>query len=242
MVGFGRSIYNLGRFVRHTVSNSGRALVTLATQGPSGMDGVARRWAQRTLADVDVETVPEDFERPLPDPAYVVLSNHTSHFDVLAIYAHFPKDLVPVAKRELGSVPVFGRALRSGAAIMIDRGNSERARASMEEAAETIRGGRSVLMFPEGTRTAGHELGPFKKGSFYLALGAGVPILPLAVLGASEVLPPGDWKIRSGGQIHVRMGRPIPVEGYENTKAGRQALSDHVRAAMQRLLEQRDPP
>lgn len=242
MAGIERDVRNLAHFARLTFTHSARAAGVIATQGPTGVRPVARRWAKRVLTRCGVEAVAEDFDRPLDDSAYLVLSNHTSHFDAVAIYAHFPGDLVPVAKRELGMVPVFGWMLRSGGAIMIDRGNAEKARASIEEAGRVIRSGRSVLMFPEGTRTPGHALGPFKKGSFHLALGAKVPILPLAVLGASEVLTPGTWQIQSGKRITVRMGRPIPLDGFENTKVGREGLSDAARAAMERLLEQRDPP
>ena len=206
------------------------------------MTGIARRWADRTLKMVGVTVRTEDFDRPLQHGAYLVLANHTSHFDVIAIFARFPLDLYPVAKRELGHIPLFGWALRAGAAIMIDRGNPERAQASIERAGAAIRGGRSVLMFPEGTRSASLELGPFKKGPFHLALAARVPVLPIAVIGASQVLPPGDWKVQSGTEIVVRMGRPLPTEGYASNPSGRAALADDVRKALQALISRRDPP
>lgn len=208
--------------------------------GP-GMTRLAGRWASNILDACGIEVVAEDFSRPLPDPAYLVLSNHTSHFDVLAIFSQFPRDLFPVAKRELGYIPLFGWALRAGAAIMIDRRDRERAKASIEAAGEAIRGGRSVLMFPEGTRTASLGLGPFKKGPFHLALAARVPILPVAVLGASEVLAPGDWRIQSGRKITVRMGRPISTAGYVDSADGRTELADTVRAALESLIQERDP-
>lgn len=200
---------------------------------------IASRWSRRVLDVCGVQVVAENFDRPLPDPAYLVVSNHTSHFDVPSILACFPRELFPVAKRELGHIPLFGWALRGGAAIMIDRGDRERARASIQAAGAAIRSGRSVLMFPEGTRTPGTELGPFKKGPFYLALEARVPVLPVAVLGASEVLAPKDWKVQSGRSITVRLGPPLSTEGYRKGGAGRRALAEDVRTALQGLVEAR---
>lgn len=217
-------------------------LVTLRPQRGALMTRIARRWSSSILRGCGVRVEAEDFDRPLPDGAYLVVSNHTSHFDVLAIFSRFPRDLFPVAKRELGYIPFLGWALAAGAAIMIDRGDRHRARRSIEAAGAAIRSGRSVLMFPEGTRTAGHGLGPFKKGPFHLALAARVPVLPLAVLGASEVLPPGDWRIESGRTIRVRMGRPLPTAAYPDDAAGRRRLSEDVRAALGALIDRRDPP
>lgn len=218
------------------------ALATLSAfakdLGPS-MTRIARGWARTVLGACGVRVVAEDFDRPLPDQAYLVVSNHTSHFDVLAIYSQFPRDLFAVAKRELGYIPLFGWALRAGAAVMIDRGDRHKAKASIDKAAVAIREGRSVLMFPEGTRSRTLELGPFKKGPFHLALAAQVPVLPVAVVGAGDVLRPGDWRIHSGRAITVRMGRPISVEGYASNAAGRSELSETVRAALEELLRER---
>lgn len=209
--------------------------------GPT-LTRIASRWSRDVLDACGVDVVIEDFDRPLDAPAYLVVANHTSHMDVLAIFARFPRDLYPVAKRELAYVPIFGWALAGGAAIMIDRGDRKRAKASIDRAGRAIRGGRSVLMFPEGTRTAGLELGPFKKGPFHLAMAARVPVLPIGVIGASEVLRPGDWKIRSNRTITVRMGRPLPVDGYPAGAPGREQLAADVQVAIGGLLERRDPP
>lgn len=205
------------------------------------MTHLARMWSKMVVAGCGVKVEAEGFEHLEPGRAYVVLSNHTSYFDVLAIYARVPRDLVPVAKRELGFIPIFGWALKAGAAIMIDRRDPERARASISRAGDTIRAGRSVLMFPEGTRSRSRELKPFKKGPFHLAQGAGVPILPVAVSGAADVLPVGDWRIRPG-TIRVRMGAPISPSEVGEGSPGRAALSDRVRGEIEGLLTDGDRP
>ena len=124
-----------------------------------------------------------------------------------------------------------------GAAIMIDRRDPERARASIARAAETIRSGRSVLMFPEGTRTPTEALGELKKGAFHLALAARVPVLPVAVLGSRSVLKSGDWKIHPG-TVQVRYGRPIPTEDLPDGEEGRSRLMEAFRAAIDSLVEE----
>ena len=203
---------------------------------------MAKSWARWVLRACGVQLVVEDFDRELSAPAYLVLANHTSYFDVPAIFAAFPRDLCPVAKRELGRIPLFGWALSAGAAIMIDRGDAEKARISVEAAGKEVRSGRTVLIFPEGTRSATHELQSFKKGPFYLALEARVPILPIAVLGAQKVWHPREWCIQSGHAITVRMGTPIETTSYDSTHEGRAALSKTAHEAILRLLEERDPP
>ncbi|MBX2812035.1 MAG: 1-acyl-sn-glycerol-3-phosphate acyltransferase [Myxococcales bacterium] len=221
----------------------------LKSNGPR-LTRLARAWSKQVLSACGVSVNTEGFDRPLPDPAYLVISNHTSHFDVLAIYSVFPRDLFPVAKQELAAIPVFGWTLKAGAAIMIDRRDPERAKASIGRAAEAIRSGRSVLMFPEGTRRRVDreseppvipELGVFKKGPFYLALAARVPILPLVVMGAQQVLAPGDWRIFDR-TITVRLGSPISTLDYPESGAGRKALSATVHQAMHNLLHERDRP
>ena len=145
---------------------------------------------------------------------FVFMSNHQSHFDVLAVVAALPEfHLRWVAKKELTGVPVFGWALRHSDHIIIDRSDHVQAMASLHAAAEKMRGGLCVIIFPEGTRGPGDgRLLPFKKGGFVLAAEAGVPVVPVAVRGSTRVLGPHAWRIHSG-EIDVVVGAPIPVAG-----------------------------
>ncbi|MEQ8279017.1 MAG: lysophospholipid acyltransferase family protein [Deltaproteobacteria bacterium] len=190
---------------------------------------VAQTWSKQVtwLCSVDVT-----LEGEVPTTgSYVVLANHTSHFDVLSLYSKIRLDMRPVAKRELGFIPLFGWVLALGAAIMIDRKSRARAVASIERAAKTIRGGRSVLMFPEGTRTPPNTVGPMKKGAFHLALAAQVPVLPVGVIGTGDILLPGDWKIR-GGAVTVRVGAPIATAGRGDDAEDRAWLMAEVEKAL----------
>lgn len=207
----------------------------LALAPRTGLYWVERTWARWVLAAVGVEVDLQGPERPLDAPAYLVMANHTSHFDVICLFAKVPLGLRAVAKRELSYIPLFGWALAVGGAIMIDRGDRERAIASIQRAGAVIRAGRSVLMFPEGTRTPPGTLGPLKKGPFHLALAARVPILPIGIQGTGEVLLPGDWRIRPG-RVAVRVGAPIPTEGVPDDDAGREALAAETAKALSTLM------
>jgi 1-acyl-sn-glycerol-3-phosphate acyltransferase len=167
-----------------------------------------------------------------PHAPYVFMSNHQSHFDVLAVVAALPDfQLRWVAKKELTRIPVFGWALRHSDHIIIDRSNHVQAMTSLRAAVEQMRRGLSVIIFPEGTRGPGDgTLLPFKKGGFVLAQEAGIPIVPIVVQGSVEVLSRRGWQIH-GGDIDVLIGTPIPVAGLE-----RDELMQRVREHLERML------
>lgn len=198
---------------------------------------MARRWARGALRACGVRLRCQGVPPAPEDGPYVVMANHKSHFDVLALYASTPVALFAVAKKELGYVPIFGWALWAGAAVIIDRGRQEKAFASLRRAGALIRSGRTVLLFPEGTRRSEPGLGPFKKGPFHLAQAAGVPIVPVWVEGSSAVLPSGGVRIRSG-VISVHWGDPIRAnpEPGEPPEAHRERLMEAVAATMEKAL------
>ena len=184
---------------------------------------VARLWVRINLLLTGVHVrarreIPLDRHAP-----FVFMSNHQSHFDVLAVVAALPEfHLRWVAKKELTRVPVFGWALRHSDHIIIDRSDHVQAMASLRAAAEKMRRGICVIIFPEGTRGPGDgSLLPFKKGGFVLATEAGVPVVPVAVRGSVRVLGPHAWKIHSG-EIDVVVGVPMPVAGLERDQVMRQ--------------------
>jgi 1-acyl-sn-glycerol-3-phosphate acyltransferase len=167
-----------------------------------------------------------------PGSPYVFMSNHRSQFDILAVASVLGDfQLRWVAKKELLRVPAFGWALRHTGHIIIDRGDTAQAVASLRAARAKMQAGISVMIFPEGTRARpGQDLLPFKKGGFMLALDAGVPVVPIVVRGSAAVLPRDSWLPR-GGDIEVVVGTPIPVAGVT-----RDELMRHVAAFMHEQL------
>ena len=231
-----RYLLNGAALVGGTVAFSVPTAVVLPFDRGRYTTKVARSWARTVTRLCGVEVRIEGVDQPLDAPAYLVMSKHSSHFDLLGIYSGMPIDMRPVAKRELGRIPVFGWVLKAGAAIMIDRGDREKAKASIARAGATIRGGRSVLLFPEGTRSAPDHVAPLKKGPFHLAAEAKVPVLPVGVIGSADVLKPHDWKIHPG-LISVRVGTPISTAGYPDDDAGRDALREAVAEAIEALVQ-----
>jgi 1-acyl-sn-glycerol-3-phosphate acyltransferase len=163
-----------------------------------------------------------DFSRP-----YVFMSNHQSVFDVPAIAATLPVSFRFVAKRELTWIPVFGWALVLGQHVIIDRARRERWVGSLWRAAEQVRRGVNVVIFPEGTRSETDALGAFKSGGFHLAIEAGVPVFPISVSGSRRITPKKSLRIESG-RIHVHYGQPVPTAG--STRDDREAIKAQVRA------------
>jgi 1-acyl-sn-glycerol-3-phosphate acyltransferase len=204
---------------------------TAAIDGCRAYD-LTRVWATINLALCGVHVDGTRRVRLDPTEPYVFMSNHASHFDVLAVIAALPEfQLRWVAKRELANIPIFGWAMRRAGHVIIDRSNSEQALASLRAARVVMDEGVSVMIFPEGTREEhDHELLPLKKGGFVLAMETGAPIVPIAVRRSRDVLPRDDWHIRSG-TIEVVVGEPIPVEGQD-----RETLIRRVEAFLRREL------
>jgi len=146
-----------------------------------------------------------DLKRP-----YVFVSNHASMFDIPTVFVALRGNVNFVFKEELTYVPVWGWALRYGHFIMIDRSNPRRAMASITRAAQSIRNGNSVILFPEGTRTMDGKLQQFKRGAFSLAVKAGVPIVPVTINGTFAIMPKGSLDIQPAN-ISVVLGKPISV-------------------------------
>jgi 1-acyl-sn-glycerol-3-phosphate acyltransferase len=203
---------------------------------PSG-DGVislARLWARVLLSISRVRVVIEGGENIATDGPFVFLSNHQSLFDILAAVRAIPVPFRVLAKRELFYIPVFGWVLRLSGFVAIDRRNREKAIRSLEKAAQRIRRGQSLLIYAEGTRSPDGSLLPFKKGGFILAIRAGVPVIPMTILGSREVLPKGSLRI-CPGIITVKLGDPIDPRQFRVEE--KEALMARVRSAMEAALE-----
>jgi len=155
----------------------------------------------------------EGIENLRRDTPQIVISNHQSWFDVFALGAALPVRYRFVAKQELGEIPVFGRAWKSCGHVSVDRGNREAAIEALDQAWREIHEDKlTMILFPEGTRSPDGRLKAFKKGAFVLAVQGQVPLVPVAVLGSRHIMGKGDLRVRSG-EIRVRIGTPIEVEG-----------------------------
>ena len=202
-------------------------------RGECACEYLPRLWSRLLLrcagVRIDVSGADRvDWSRPA-----VIVANHQSWFDVFAILTVVPGKLRFVAKQELGQIPIFGRAWRGCGHISLDRSNRRQAIASLNRAGEKIHEESLIVtMFPEGTRSPDGRLYPFKKGAFVLAIGTGVPIVPMGISGSSTVMPKGSCLVRTG-EIRIRVGRPIDVAGRR--PGDRDALVDESRRAVAAL-------
>ena len=146
--------------------------------------------------------------------------------DILVVLAHLPVDVKIIHKKSLSRVPLLAGRSRLWVHIPIDRSNPFRARRSLEAAAARIRGGTSVLVFPEGTRSRDGSVGHFKRGSFALAIAAGAPVVPVSLVGVKALAPHGIFSTRPGS-VRLVVHPAVPVAG--KTKDDAQALAEQVR-------------
>lgn len=192
-----------------------------------------RGWARLLLRAAGVNVTVEGTERLSQTEAQVVVANHQSWFDILALFCVLPVELRFVAKKELFAIPFFGWALRALGHVRLDRANLKAAIEAYEVASRYIREQRlSVLVFPEGTRSRTGALQPFKAGPFVLAIQSGAPIVPVYVAGTFGILPKGSIRVRPS-DVHVLIGRPIAAAGL--TIEDRDALRNRAHAEVARL-------
>jgi len=159
-------------------------------------------------ADIDLEVYGLEYA-PVGE-AFVVMSNHQSHYDIPVLFqALRPRRLRMVAKTELFRVPIWAGAMRAAGFVEVDRSNRIAAMRSLGRARDALRAGTSIWIAPEGTRSVTGELGPFKKGGFHMAMGAGARILPVSISGTSKVLPVKGRSVSNGGHVKIVVGEPL---------------------------------
>ncbi len=169
----------------------------------SSVFAIARLWGRIMLFISSVHVEVQGQENVIYGRPQIFMANHQSGFDIFLLLAFVPHYFCWIAKKELFRVPFFGPALRRTGSIEIDRKNVDRAKRSIEDAAIKIREGKSVMTFPEGTRSRDGHIQPFKKGVFHLALKSGVPILPITIIGSREIMPKKSLRITPGKVILI---------------------------------------
>lgn len=195
----------------------------------------ARLWSTLALALNGTKVIITGIENVPPSPC-IFMSNHQSNFDILSLIAKLPRRIYWIAKEELFRIPVFGTSMRRAGYIPLDRSNGRNALKSMERAAAIIRQGKSVVMFPEGTRSPNRHLLPFKRGGFMLAVRAGVPVVPVTINGSGLVNPSGKIELHSGSIVITLHPALMIPHGIKKSDA-ENWLQEHVHAAISSALE-----
>ena len=180
------------------------------------------------LAGMDVKVTGENYlweQRPA-----VFLFNHQSAIDVLIIAKLLRRDFTAIAKQEIAKNPLVGPVFRVADTVFVDRKNQDKAIEALKPVVKTLKDGLSVAIAPEGTRSSGDRLGAFKKGPFHIAMQAGVPIVPIVIHNASDVLPKGGFFVRPA-RVKVDVLPPIDTSGWSS-----ETVADHVDEVRQQYL------
>jgi 1-acyl-sn-glycerol-3-phosphate acyltransferase len=196
---------------------------------PDGIyDKIPRWWSRSVMWAAGIKVRVHGLQNGGSGEPRIFAANHVSWFDVAALAKVLPRHKF-VAKAELFKVPIFGRAMRAAGMVEIQRENRKAAFGAYQVAAERIRQGHSVVVFPEGTRGHAYPLRPFKKGPFVLAIAAGVPVVPIVVHGTIEILRKGSFRVHSG-TIDIHLLEPVSTTTVDYDH--REALMQTVRARM----------
>lgn len=165
--------------------------------------------------------------------SYIYVSNHTSFLDIPGLWMIIPGEKKPLAKKELLKIPVFGWIAKS-AAVIVDRSSGESRKKSMDKLKKILSGGTSILLFAEGTQNRSKEvLQPFKDGAFRIAIDTQQPVLPMVVVGAGPLMPPGTIRMKPG-RVKVIVGPEISTTGL--TAADQGQLKQKTFEAMKQMI------
>ena len=194
-----------------------------------------KEWAGGLRPRIDVEVRAHGFEALDWSRTYVLMANHQSYLDVLGLYSALPRTFGFIAKKELYMIPFFAGVMRAIGCVPVDRSKRQEALGMLAEAAEKVRAGSTIAVFPEGTRSRGDRILPLKKGPFYLAQMAQVETIPIGIRGSHRLMPRENTAIWSG-VIEVHAGKPIPPPPPGDDEA-RKALMTQVREELARLAD-----
>jgi len=167
--------------------------------------------------------------------SYVIVANHQSQYDIFVIYGWMPVDFRWVMKMQLRGVPFLGYACYKIGHIYIDRSHPDAAKASINAARDRIKGGTSIMFFPEGTRSEDGQLKEFKKGAFRFALDMGLPILPVTIVNTKNILPAKSLNLFPG-KTKLVVHNPIDIAGQSEENMG--IIMDMAKKSIQRGLDQ----
>lgn len=199
----------------------------------------ARFWSRMLLRTAGVRVIAEGLDRLPRDSAFVFVSNHLSLADTPLMAGWLPTSFRFLAKDSLMKVPIIGGHLRRGGHIPVERDDARAAVRSLARAEKLLRDAKvSIMIFAEGTRSAGGALQAFKAGAAHLAIKSGAPVVPLAVHGTADVMPKGHKLLRPG-VIRLLAGEPIPTAGLkpQDRDSFTAGLQDRVAELLDRVVQ-----
>ena len=193
---------------------------------------VAMRIISAGVRVAGIETEITGLENVPPGRSCIFMSNHVSNLDPPVTLPALPGRCSVLLKKELMNIPILGRAMRMAKFVPVERGSRrDAAKASVEAAADALRSGLHILVYPEGTRSLDGRLSIFKKGPFFLAQETQAPIVPIAVSGTQSMMRKGSSAI-TPGLARIRLLPPIEPSAYATRDELMQAVRDAIAAAL----------
>jgi len=187
-------------------------LWSLLTGSPDFMYQMTMKAVRSGLRIAGVRVRVEGLEN-IPPGVCIFAANHVSNMDPLAFVPAIPRRVSLLAKQEIFHIPILSKAMRLAKLIPVDRADREAAASSVGIAVQYLKEGLSFAVYPEGTRSRDGRLLPFKKGTFVMAIEAGVPIVPVSIAGAQTLMRKGDWAVQPG-EVIVRFGPAVDASTY----------------------------
>lgn len=186
-------------------------------------------WSRALNKVIGIDIEIEGMSNIEPNKNYIYVTNHSSLLDIPVLLGTLPGDVRIIYKRELEKIPIFGYGLKRSNLIGIDRSDPRKAMKSLDEAIEKIQSGASVIIFPEGTRDAGAEVGQFKRGGFLIAEKAQTAIIPIAVSGTYDLLPVGKLLLKPGKvKISIMPAIDVKVMDRNELKGLKELVRDKI--------------
>lgn len=203
------------------------------------IEPVIRFWAKSIVRAAGITLRTENVESLETGKRYILVANHYSYLDIPCIFAAVRQPIRFMAKASLFQIPIFGWAIGRAGFIPIDRKNRKTAKKSFDLAADRIRKGNTIVIFPEEGRTRQREMRPFQRGAFLLALKSEKTIVPVALDGTYEVFPATRWSVKPG-IVTIKVGTPI--ETAEMKLRDKDRLLTESRAQIHQMLFGRPEP
>ena len=177
---------------------------------------IVRYWARTIFLSAGKKTKIIGLENLDSSKNYIFAANHSSSLDIPLMLGFIPFWIVPISKIELKWIPFLGWAMQMGGHVFVDRRNHEKAMSSLKKAKESLtRRPRSILLFPEGSRTDDGQLKQFKSGGLSIAIEASIPVVPVAIYGTFESLNKSSWYFKNQ-KLVIKLGKPIYTKEYTN--------------------------
>ncbi len=177
----------------------------------------AVNWSKKILNIFNVRINSIGLENLDSKQTYILAANHSSLFDIPILFVTFKDfNFIIIYKKELEKIPIFGRSLKVSPFVSINRSEPREAMKSIEQTLAQMSENDCPIIFPEGTRSENGELGEFKRGTFLLASKSLKPIVPIAIVGSSGILPKGSFAVKANSEVTVKIYPPIENSGISD--------------------------